>query len=253
MLLRIKTLLKSVLLPPAGPLLLAIVGVSMIKRRPLLANLCLILGLGSLWLLSTPVVSDALAGAAEHYPALDLRSAAGAQAIVVLGGGGHRAFAPEYGGPAAEPMLLERLGYGAYLARKTGLPILLTGFRIEAGAMRATLLRNFDIDARWVDDEARDTFENAGNSVRLLNAEGIHRIVLVTHAAHMRRSVHEFAAAGIEVVAAPVGMFAERERGVSRYLPNSAALLRANAAVYELLGDPVRAFLAASHLRRHVP
>ena len=253
MLLRFKTLLKSVLLAPAGPLLLAIVGALMIRRRPLLARICLICGLGSLWLLSTPVVCDAVAGLAEHYPALDLRNAAGSQAIVVLGGGGLRAFAPEYGGPAAEPVLLERLGYGAYLARKTGLPILLTGYRIEADAMRATLLRNFDIDARWVDDEASDTFENASNSVRLLKADGIHRIVLVTHAAHMRRSVHEFAAAGIEVVAAPVGMLAERDRGVSRYLPNSAALMRGSAAIYELLGDPVRAFLAASHLRRHVP
>jgi uncharacterized SAM-binding protein YcdF (DUF218 family) len=253
MLLRFKTLLRSVLLPPAGPLLLAIAGVLMIRRRPLLAHVCLILGLGSLWLLSTPVVCDALAGLAEHYPALDLRSAAGAQAIVVLGGGGQRAFAPEYGGPAAEPVLLERLGYGAYLARKTGLPILLTGFRIEAAAMRATLKRNFDIEPRWVDDEARDTFENASNSVRMLKSVGIHRIVLVTHAAHMRRSVHEFAAAGVEVVAAPVGILAERDHGVSRYIPNSATLQRSSAAIYELLGDPVRAFLAASHLRRHVP
>ena len=252
-LLRLKALLKSVLLPPAGPLLLAAAGLFMIRRRPLPAQICLVLGLGSLWLLSTPVVSDALAGLAERYPALDLQSAAGAQAIVVLGGGGQRAFAPEYGGPAAEPLLLERLSYGAYLARKTGLPILLTGFQVEAGAMSATLSRNFDVKARWVDDEARDTFENAANSVRLLEADGIHRIVLVTHAAHMRRSVHEFAAAGAEVVAAPVGVLAERDRGVARYLPNSAALMRASAASYELLGEPVRAFLEATHLRRHEP
>ena len=63
----LKTLLKSVLLPPAGPLLLAIVGALMIRRRPLLAKVCLILGLGSLWLLSTPVVCDALAGVAIPF------------------------------------------------------------------------------------------------------------------------------------------------------------------------------------------
>lgn len=88
MLLRFKTLLKGVILPPAGPLLLAILGVVLIKRRPLLARACLILGLGSLWLLSTPVVSDALTGLAEHYPPLDLRSTSGAQAIVILGEAG---------------------------------------------------------------------------------------------------------------------------------------------------------------------
>ena len=251
MLLRIKTLLKSVILPPAGPLLLAILGVFLVRRRPLLARTCLILGLGSLWLLSTPLVSDTLLGLTEHYPPLDLRSAAGAQAIVILGGGGWRAFAPEYGGPAAEPLLLERLSYGAYIARKTGLPILVTGFQLEASAMRDTLLRNFDIDARWVDDEAYDTFENARNSVRLLKAGGVNRVVLVTHATHMWRSVHEFTAAGVEVVPAPVGILAERELGISSYVPNPAALLRACAAIDELLGEPVRAFLAASHLRRH--
>jgi len=251
MLLRIKTLAKGLILPPAGPILLAVLGVFLIKRRPLAARICLILGLGSLWLLSTPVVSDALAGLAERYPPLDVRSTAGAQAIVILGGGGQRAFAPEYGGPAAEPELLERLNYGAYIARKTGLPVLVTGFHVEARAMHDTLLRNFGIDARWVDDQAYDTFQNASNSVRLLKADGVHRIVLVTRATHMWRSVHEFTDAGVEVVPASVGMLAPRDVGMSYFVPNPEALLRAHAAIYELLGEPVRAFLAASHLRRH--
>src|ERR1700726_2387065 len=109
MLLRLKTLLKGLILPPAGPLLLAFLGLLLIKRRPALARICLVLGLGSLWLLSTPVVTDVLAGLAERYPPLDLKNTAGAQAIVILGGGGFRAFAPEYGGPAAAPIMLERL------------------------------------------------------------------------------------------------------------------------------------------------
>lgn len=251
MLLRIKTLLKGVILPPAGPLLIGIFGLFLLERRPRPARACLVLALGSLWLLSTPLVSDALTGLAESYPPLDLRAAAGAQAIVILGGGGQRDFAPEYGGPAADPLLLERLSYGAYVARKTGLPILVTGFHNEAAAMRATLLRNFEIDPRWVDDQSYDTFENASNSVRLLKAGGVHRIILVTHATHMRRSINEFAAAGAEVVAAPVGMLARRESGISRFVPNPAALLRAHYAIYELLGEPVREFLAAAHLRRH--
>jgi uncharacterized SAM-binding protein YcdF (DUF218 family) len=250
-LLRIKTLLRGIILPPSGPLLLAVLGLVLLKRRPLLARTCLILGLGSLWLLSTPVVSDALTRLAEHYPPLDLRSTTGAQAIVILGGGGFRAFAPEYGGPAAEPLLLERLTYGAYIAGKTGLPILVTGNGIEAVAMHDTLLRNFGIGARWVDDESYDTFQNARNSVRLLKAGGVNRIVLVTHATHLWRSVHEFTAAGVEVVPAPVGVRAPRDLGIWYFVPNPDALLRAHAAIYELLGEPVRAFFAATHLRRH--
>jgi uncharacterized SAM-binding protein YcdF (DUF218 family) len=180
-----------------------------------------------------------------------LRSSAGAQAIVILGGGGQRAFAPEYGGPAADPFLLERLSYGAYVARKTNLPILVTGLHVEAAAMQATLLRNFGIDARWVDDNSFDTFENAKHSARILEAAGIRRIILVTRATHMWRSVHEFTATGLQVIPAPVGMVAQREIGLSGYVPSADALSRAVAAVNELLGEPVRVFFAATHLRRH--
>lgn len=251
MVLRFKTLLKSVILPPAGPLLLAVLGLLLLRRRPRLARTCLVLGLAALWLMSTPVVSEALEGLAEHYPALDLRSAAGAQAIVILGGGGERGFAPEYGGPAAEPLMLERLAYGAYIARKTGLPILVTGFHVEAAAMRDTLVRNFGIETRWVDDAANDTFDNASNSARILEANGIHRIILVTHATHMWRSVHEFTAAGMQVVPAPAGILSDRELGIFRFVPSSGAMMRTTAAVNELIGEPVRTLLAATGLRRH--
>jgi len=249
-LLRLKTLLKSLILPPMGPLLVAVFGLLLLKRRPAVARTLLILGLGSLWLLSTPIVSDVLTGLAERYPPLDWRGAADAQAIVVLGGGGQRAFAPEYAGPAAEPLLLERLSYGAFIARKTGLPILVTGFRIEAAAMQATLHRNFAIEPRWVDDQAYDTFQNARNAARLLQADGVHRIVLVTHGTHMRRAVHEFADAGMDVVAAPVGILAARNIGIFRYLPGPDTLPRSYAAINELLGEPLRAIFAATHMRR---
>lgn len=249
-LLRLKTVLKGLILPPAGPLLVAALGLLLLKRRPLLARALLIVGLGSLWLLSTPIVSDVLTGLAEHYPPLDWHLAAEAQAIVILGGGGQRTFAPEYAGPAAEPVLLERLNYGAYVARKTGLPILITGFRIEASAMQATLQRNFTLEPRWVDDQSYDTFQNASNSARLLRADGVHRIVLVTQATHMWRAAREFSDAGMEVVAAPVGILAARDTDIRRYLPGPDTLSRSSAAINELLGEPLRAFFAATHLRR---
>jgi uncharacterized SAM-binding protein YcdF (DUF218 family) len=251
LILRIKGLLRNMILPPTGPLLLAIFGLIVMRRRPRLARVCLTAAVASLWLLSTPVVSDALERMAETSPPLDMRRTAGAQAIVILGGGGQRAFAPEYGGPTADPFLLERLTYGAYVSKKTNLPVLMTGQGIEATAMSATLARNFEIHPRWVDDQAWDTFDNARNSVRLLAADGIKRIVLVTHATHMRRSVHEFIDAGADVVPAPVGMYAVRNTGVYSYIPAPDALQRAYTAIYELLGEPVRAFLAFTHLRRH--
>ena len=251
-LLHLKTLLKELILPPASPLLLALLGLVLLKARPRFARICLIVGLASLWLLSTPIVADALTRLAEQYPPVDLHQAANAQAIVILGGGGQRALAPEYAGPAADPVLLERLSYGAYLAQKTGLPVLVTGFMIEAHAMHDTLQRNFGIETRWIDDRAYDTFQNAHNSALLLKAAGVHRIVLITRATHMGRSVHEFRDTGLEVIPAPVGIFAVRDVGIYRYLPNPDALLRSHAAIYEMLGEPVRMFLSATHLRRQL-
>jgi uncharacterized SAM-binding protein YcdF (DUF218 family) len=249
-LLQLKTLLKDLVLPPAGPLLLALLGFLLLKRRPVLARICLIAGVASLWVLSTPIVADGITRLVESYPPLDLQLAANAQAIVILGGGGQRALAPEYAGPAAEPLLLERLSYGAYLAQKTALPVLVTGFSLEARAMHDTLERNFGIEARWVDASAHDTYENARNSARLLKADGVHRIVLVTRATHMWRAVQEFTDAGFEVVPAPAGILADRDFGVLRWLPNLEALMRSYMAIYEMLGEPARMFLSATHLRR---
>jgi len=241
-------------LPPAGPLLVLAVGFFLLRRRPVLARACLVFGIGGLWLLSTPIISDALTGIVEHYPPLDLSSPTDAQAIVILGGGGQLTRSPEYDAPAALPMLLEKLAYGAFVARKTGLPILVTGANIEAIAMRDTLARNFDTTVAWTDDQARDTFENARNSARILRAAGIHRVILITLGMHMLRSVREFTATGIDVVPAPEGMLSARGHSkVLAFVPNAEALMYGSLAIYELLGEPVREFFAATHIRRHDP
>jgi len=246
-----KTVLKVLILPPAAPLALALVGLLLLRRAPRVGRALIMIAVGSLWLISTPIIADRMTAWAEHYPPLDLAVPTDAQAIVILGGGGQRDFAPEYGGAEAEPYLLERIAYGAYVAQKTGLPILVTGFRDEAGAMRDTLERHFGIRARWVDDQSYDTFENARNSVRMLRADGIRRIVLVTRATHLWRSAHEFTDAGIQVVPAPVGILSNRDRTPFSYLPDTQALTRAHDALYELLGELVRRALALTHLRRH--
>src|ERR1700690_4136450 len=138
MLLQLKTLLRELVLPPTSLLLLGFVGLWLWYRRPRLARALLVIVCAGLWILSTPSVAHLLSVAAQRYPALDLRTGPQAGAIVILGGGGQRAWAPEYGGPAAGALLLERLSYGAFLARQTGLPVLVSGHGIEAAAMRAT-------------------------------------------------------------------------------------------------------------------
>jgi uncharacterized SAM-binding protein YcdF (DUF218 family) len=246
-----RTMFKDLVLPPPSLLLLALAGLLLLRRAPRLARVMIFTGIAGIWLMSTPVVADRLALWAEHYPPLNLAVPSGAQAIVVLGGGGQRSNAPEYGGAAAEPYLLERLVYGAYVAQHTGLPLLVTGYREEAAAMAQTLQRHFNIQPRWVDASSYDTFENADNSVRILKAAGVRRAILVTRATHMWRSVREFEAAGMPVVAAPVGSFAVRDLSPFLYLPDSQALTRSHDAIYELLGNVVRRVLELTHLRHH--
>jgi uncharacterized SAM-binding protein YcdF (DUF218 family) len=250
-----KTFIKSLVLPPAGLLLLAVIGVLLLRRRPRLGGVLLTLGLASLWLLSIPIVADPLARWSERYGPLDPSKPVPAQAIVILGGGGQRDYAPEYRGPDAEPYLLERLTYGAYLARKIPVPVLVTGFRIEATAMSATLQRDFGIEPRWVDSDAYDTFDNARDSARLLHAAGISRIVLVTSSAHMWRAVHEFSAVGLAVIPAPVGLMSPAPANITpmSFVPDALSLARSSNVLYEALGDDVRIVLAVTHLRRQHP
>ena len=246
----LKALLRSLILPPAGLLILAVLGLVLLRRRRNIGLSLLIFSVASLWLLSTPLIADSLTRVAERFPALDLTRPVQAQAIVILGGGSLRFAAPEYGGPAPEMELLERLTYGAFVARKTALPVLVSGSPREAFTMRVSLARDFGITARWVEDQSRDTFENARFSVKLLHADGVKRIILVTSSTHLWRATHEFQSAGVEVVPAPVGNWGPRQLTVLRLVPSPQGLLHSNAALYELIGEPVRRILALLHVRR---
>ncbi len=117
--------------------------------------------------------------------------------------------------------------------------------------MRATLRRNFDIEPRWIDEDAYDTFDNARNAALLLHQNGIQRVVLVTGAMHMYRASQDFVAAGLSVLAAPVGALAPHTLTFADFLPSTMGLHRSYEAFYELLGEPARRVLAATHLRRH--
>jgi uncharacterized SAM-binding protein YcdF (DUF218 family) len=253
----LKAVLKTLVLPPCGPLLVAFVGAWLLARRPSLrarrAGIALlVLGLGSLWLLATPAVASLLTRAAEREPVLDLTRTTAAQAIVILGGGSHRSAAPEYGyAPAAGPDLLERLAYGAYLARRTHLPVLVSGTNPESEAMLTALARDFGVQTRWVENHSRDTFENAQFSARVLRDAGVTRILLVTDALHEYRAAREFEASGLSVLPAPTGLWTPPEPNAVGYLPQVSALKRSTEALYEVLGEGARRAFVALHLRRH--
>ena len=236
-----KQLLKNLVLPPTGPLLLTFLGLLllMVRRLRLGGAILCALGLALLWVLATPIAADSLVRWAERYPALDPGQVGDAQAIVILAGG-VRVDAPEYGTSAPGATSLERLVYGARLARRTHLPVLISGSRFETASMSDFLHQDLGVSAQWLENRSRDTHENAQFSAVILARAGVHKVVLVTSAAHMARSVAEFNQAGIEAVPAPAAMWTQRDKGVLAFIPNADALVRAQRALYEGLGRVVQ-------------
>ena len=237
-----KSLLKALILPPTGPLLLAVLGLGLQRRHPRTGRAFAFAGVLVLLLLSTPVVAMLLLRWVDSSPPLDVERAKSAQAVVILGGGVRRN-AAEYGGDTLGHLTLERVRYGARVARLTGLPVLVsggapTGGENEAKLMRDALENEFGVEVRWAEDCSRNTHENAVRSAEILRAAGIHRVVLVGHGFDMPRAAAEFADEGIETIKAPTGVPAW-DFGPSMLVPSIAGLQGSYYALYEILANTV--------------
>lgn len=244
--LRWKLLIKALILPPTAPLIVALVGLLLLTRRPRTGRALALLGVAILAALSMPIVAVALVRAVDRSPPFDPARAKEAQAIVILGGGIRR-LAPEYGGDTMNRLTLERVRYGARVARMTSLPVLVSGGRFaaedatEAAIMKKALQDEFGVSVRWAEDRSRNTHENARMSAALLRADGIARVVLVAHGFDMPRATAEFADAGIVAIPAPTGIPADPLDIVAvDFVPSAAALLQSYYALYELYANAWR-------------
>ena len=233
-------LISAVLLPPLNLILLGLAGLLLLRRRPALARVLLIAALALLTTLSMPVVADRLLAQLEIYPALDPAHLPQADAIVILGAGTYFD-APEYGGDTVDSMALERLRYGARLARMIGLPILVTGGKPAGGKpqsalMQAALEQDFRVPVRWAEARSNTTWENARNSYALLASSRIRRIFLVTHAWHLPRAVYSFEKAGFRVIPAGTGFTLAKTARIMDFIPQPRGLQTSYYAMHEAIG-----------------
>ena len=235
----------NLLLPPGNVLVLLLLALWWRERRRRLATAMLATATGLLLTVSMPLVADLLCRQVERYGPLPIHRLAEIKvdAIVILAGGWRRA--PEYGDPSINTYSMQRLLYGVWLRRGTGLPIALSGGRVsgdeqfaEAEMMAQVLQDDFGLQPRWVEVQSRNTAENARYTVAMLKQAGVERILLVTHAFHMSRAVPAFEAEGITVIPAPMGFLASRDFRfrVDLLLPNAKAMSRSYLALHELLG-----------------
>lgn len=237
-------LVGAVLVPPASLILLALLGLALLKRRRALG---LALTGGSLLLLlvlSLPAVAFRLMDTLEGPPLTNSRAVGEVQAVVILAGGVSYN-AVDWGGTSVSLFTLQRLRYGAWLARETRLPVLVTGAAPtrgrpgEAAMMRDILRDEFGVPVRWVEDRSRHTGDNAKLSAAMLRAAGVTRIALVTSAFHMPRAQRVFEQTGLQVVPARTG-YLGTAGGTTRpehFVPNGDSLRLSYLALRELAAN----------------
>lgn len=250
-----RPVLSSVIMPPVPFLVLIVFGAHLFSRYRLRAWLVVFLGCLGIWASCTYVVGHALTQwllppvrTLNSNEVAELKKAP-RTAIVVLGAG-HRDIAPEYGVSELLPMGVERLRYGLWLSRQTELPVLFAGGRghgsppgqSEAEIAARIAERDFNRPLRWTETESRDTRENALRSVSMLRAQGIDRIVVVTHGYHMPRAMENFRRAvalgttDIKLVAAPLALEPWMRARVIDFIPTRNGFSTVRLVLHEYLG-----------------
>ena len=195
---------------PVGLVTILILVALLSARRPVWQRISLLLALALLLVGGNRWVAAALMYSLErqNIPIGDIPST---DAIVLLGGGTQSKFYPR---PLVEVNSAgDRIIYAAWLYRQGKAKyILVTGGKIDwlnSGSSpsqdTAQLLEMLQVppEALWLEGESQNTYENAANSRVILEDHGVHRILLVTSAAHMPRAAALFRQQGFDVIPAP--------------------------------------------------
>ncbi len=236
-------IIEILLLPPALIIWVGLLIRMLVTIRPRIFSRLFLLALLVTFLLSVPAVSQWLIdGFQDDFPALK-KLPPEADVIVVLGGG-HFPGGWEYGMDGQPgPHMLQRLVYAGWLAKQSGLPVIISEARTrnERHTQRhagADFLRKvLGVSNVTVEGRATNTFENAKFAAPLL--KGYHRPVLVTNYWHMARAVESFMYFGIDPLPAPTGwdeVLPPMKAAYWSWLPQPRALAQSYTALHELLG-----------------
>jgi uncharacterized SAM-binding protein YcdF (DUF218 family) len=249
MFLFLSKLLPLLLYPLGVTIVLVLVGLWLIKRRRTkLASRLIIVGIWLLYISSTELVAQALTRSLEDQNRLG--EIAPADAIVVLGGGTKTGQAPRPLPEVSEAG--DRVIYAAKLYKDGKAPkIILSGGRVtwkgEQGsesADMAILLDLFGIPRGAIleDPTSLNTRQNALNVKQIVDQEGWRKLILVTSATHMPRSLAIFRRLGMDVVAAPTDF----------YTTDDDRQVNAQGRLLSLLPDAEYLFLTSRSLKEYV-
>ncbi len=244
--------IKTLLLPISSFLLLSFIGLFRVLKKLTHGKSLLFGALLGLYILSMPLTSGYLMSLIELPTQNTFTPSEQNQAIVVIGSG-LRGNATEFGNDyTLNSRTLERVRYTAILAKRTNLPIMISGGNVferkssknpfipaEATAMANVLETEFNTPVQWQEVQSRNTTENATYCRKILHIQKIDKILLVTHAFHMKRAKMEFEKAGFDVQAAPTVYLSsvnDDELDIFQFIPSAQAILNSHFALHEFMG-----------------
>ncbi len=232
-------------------LLLTLTLILLWKKRSRLALIPVTLTLLILCLTSSGWVTNAIVGSLE-FQYVTQGELPIADAIVVLGGATESASPPRPWIELKEEG--DRVLYGAKLYRDQKAPrLILSGGRVdwrpsnssEAEDM-AVLMATMGVprSAMLLEPHSLNTRENAVNSLEIMKAQKIQKILLVTSAMHMPRSMLIFKKLGIDAIAAPTdytSVFEQASKSsleatILDTLPDADQIRRTTRAMKEYVG-----------------
>ncbi|CRI68125.1 conserved hypothetical protein [Thiocapsa sp. KS1] len=242
----LQRLATALIMPLSLGLMLGAVGLALVWRMRWLGVLAIVCGFGLIGVCALPAVAESLmAGLEAGYPPGGSADCEPADAIVVLGG----AIQPLVEGDFYprlhrgsdrlwEAARLYHAGCAPVVAISTSALVLAPNRGSETEAM-ADLLANLGVPraAMLWETRGRNTQGNAAFSKALLQSLGIHRVLLVTSAWHLRRAEAMFQHAGFDVVPVGADFRSIRAcRGFDCWVPGVGALEASGLAVKEYLG-----------------
>ena len=230
--------------PLAIGLFLILAGFILLWRdRRRIACTAFLLSFVWLWIWSSPWFYILIGTPLENlYPPRDVHALPKADVIIVLGGGAGAAVPPH----TLQPELFSAADRGWQAARcyKAGkAPYVLFSGVSEAPGMKA-FLEDLGVPAKAIilEGASRNTYENAAFTKKKLAELKAKRVILVTSAWHMRRSVAVFKRFDVEVIPFGADYEARFAKGVrtpsklSYWLPTPEILLNNSYILKEYIG-----------------
>jgi len=193
------------------------------KRKVGILNICIVC---LMWLLSIQPVSDLLLKGLES--GLQIPQNPKGDVIILLS---HRVYneAPDLSGtgyPSGE--MLDRMFTATRLQRKLNIPVIVSGGYLSESTYNQNWPQVVERligeiggypDKIIIENESRDTYDNARNSSLICLKHDFKNPILVTSAYHMRRSVMSFKRFGVSVLPVPTGFKTWKHKNYMERLP----------------------------------